>query len=291
MKHTLITLAACVAAVACTALTAYAAEGGAGTGPSFKGPVGLQLYSLRGEFLRNVPATLDKVKALGFKYVETAGTYNFTPEKFKEMLDERGLVPVGGHFPYARYKTDVEGIAREAKALGLKYVGCAWIDHSAPFDEKACRDAINVFNTAGEALQKHGLKFFYHIHGYEFHPYGDGTLFDLLMKETKPEWVSYQMDVFWTVHPGQDPAALLKKYGSRWALMHVKDMRKGTKGDLSGGSDVKNDVTVGTGVVDWPKVMKAAQEAGVKWYIIEDESPTVLEQIPGSLKYLESLRF
>lgn len=264
---------------------------GAGIGPSFKGPLGLQLYSLRGEFIRNVPVTLEKVKAFGFREVELASTYNLSPERFKQMLDANGLKAVGGHYPFERYRDDAEGIAREAKTLGLEYVGCAWIPHEAPFDEKECREAIAVFNRAGEALAKHGLKFFYHVHGYEFHPYGDGTLLDLMMKETKPEFVRWEMDVFWVVHPGHDPVKLLRKYGSRWELVHVKDMKKGVKGDLSGKSDVTNDVAVGTGQMDWAAILKAAAEAGVKHYFIEDESPTVTEQIPQSLRYLEKLKW
>src|SRR5437868_2195922 len=139
-----------------------------GVGRKFKGPVGLQLYSLRGSFAKDVPATLDKVKAFGIKYVELASTYNLPPEKFKQMLDERGLVPVSAHFPYERFRDDVEGIAKEAKVLGLKYAGIAWIPHNGDFDEKTAKQAAEVFNKAGEALGKHGIKFFYHTHGYEF---------------------------------------------------------------------------------------------------------------------------
>src|SRR5205823_12681072 len=160
-----------------------------GTGPSFKGPVGLQLYSLRAEFAKDVPGTLERVRASGIKNVELAGTYNLSPEKFKELLDAKGLKPISCHFPYERYRDDAEGVARDAKALGLQYAGCAWIPHTGDFDEKTCRAAAAVFNRAGEALAKQGLKFFYHTHGYEFQPYSQGTLFDLLMAETKPEFV------------------------------------------------------------------------------------------------------
>ena len=263
-----------------------------GIGPAFKGPVGLQLYSLRDQFSKSVPATLDQVRGFGIEYVELAGTYNLSPEKFKTELDARGFKPVSGHFPFERYRDDVEGIARDAKALGLQYTGCAWIPHSDPFDEKTCRQAIAVFNSAGEALAKHGLKFFYHTHGYEFQPHAKGTLFDLLMAETKPSFVRYEMDVFWIVHPGQDPVRLLKKYGKRFELMHVKDMKKGTPtGLLTGKSDVANDVALGTGLMDWPAILKAAKKAGVKWYFIEDESPTSVEQIPQSLRFLEQAKF
>jgi sugar phosphate isomerase/epimerase len=275
---------------------ASSASGGlnqsAGTGASFKGPIGLQLYSLREQFAKDVPTTLDQVRNFGIQYVELAGTYNLAPEKFKEQLKAKGLQPISGHFPFERLRDDVEGVARDARALGLQYVGCAWIPHQGTFDEKAMREAIAVFNRAGEALSKQGLKFFYHTHGYEFQPHGKGTLFDLMMAETRPEFVRYQMDVFWIVHPGQDPVKLLEKYGSRFELMHVKDMRKGTPtGLLTGQSDVKNDVTVGTGMMNWPAILKAAQKAGVKWYFIEDESPTSVEQIPQSLRFLERVKF
>ena len=268
-----------------------AADKPIGIGPSFKGPIGLQLYSLRADFAKDLPATLEKVKSFGIKYVETAGTYNLSPTQFKEMLAAKGLQPVSGHFPYERYRDDIEGVAKDAKALGLKYAGCAWIPHQDPFTEKDCKDAAAVFNKAGDALAKQGIKFFYHTHGYEFQPYQDGTLFDLLMSETKPELVRFEMDVFWIMHPGQDPAKLLGKYGKRFELMHVKDMKKGTKGDLTGHSDVKNDVALGTGMMDWPTILKAAKDAGVKHYFIEDESPTSAQQIPISLKFLEQVKF
>jgi sugar phosphate isomerase/epimerase len=262
-----------------------------GIGSSFKGPVGLQLYSLREQFAKDVPATMHQVQNFGIKYVELAGTYKVAPAKFRELLDTRGLRAISGHFSYEQCRDHIEDVARDAKVLGLQYVGCAWIPHKDPFDEKTCREAAAVFNRAGEALAKHGLKFFYHTHGYEFLPYGNGTLFDLLMAETKPEYVRFQMDVFWIVHPGQDPVKLFEKYGKRFELMHLKDMKKGTPGGTTGHSDVTNDVPLGKGMIDLPAVLKAAKKNGVKWYFIEDESPTSIEQIPQSLRYLEQVKF
>lgn len=269
--------------------SAAVAAPGVGTSASFKGPVGLQLYSLRDEFKKDVAASLDRVKSMGFVEVELAGTYGLPSAQFLEMLAARGLKAVSAHFPYEQWKADPDGVAKEAKALGLLYAGCPWIPHEGAFDEKECRDAIAVFNRAGQATAKVGIKFFYHNHGYEFQPHGAGTLFDLLMGETKPEWVSYQMDVLWVQHPGQDPVKLLEKYGKRWELMHLKDLKRGVKGDLSGGTDVRNDVALGTGQIALPAVLKAAQKVGVKYYFIEDESPTVLEQLPQSLAFLSKV--
>ena len=260
---------------------------------AFTGTTGLQLYSLRSQFkLRGVPWTLDRVKSFGITEVELAGTYDLTPEQFRAELDQRGLIPVSGHFPYARYKNDLDKVVAEAKTLGLKYAGCAWIDHKDSFDEAECQDAIATFNKAGEALAAAGITFFYHCHGYEFEKHAQGTLMDVLITGTKPEHVSYEMDVLWVVFPGQDPAALLEKYPTRWKLMHLKDLKKGVAtGSLSGGTDVKNDVTLGTGQMNWPAIFAAAQKIGVKHYFIEDESPTSEEQIPSSLTFLKNLKW
>jgi sugar phosphate isomerase/epimerase len=264
----------------------------AATAAGFKGPIGLQLYSLRGDFAKDVPGSLKKAKAFGFKLVELAGTYNLTPAKFRQLLQDNDLRPVAGHFAYERFRDDPEAVAREAEILGLKYAGIAWIPHTGPFDEKACREAIAVFNRAGAALARHHLKFFYHQHGYEFVPCGDGTLMDLMMRETNPKQVAFEMDIFWVQFPGQDPVKWLEKYGKRWELMHLKDMKKGLKtGDASGGTDVSNDVALGAGQLDIPAILRAARKAGVKYYFIEDESPSVTEQLPVSLEYLKTVKF
>jgi len=273
-------------------VTLTAAGGKAGIGPDFKGPIGLQLYSLRDDFAKDVPGTLRTVQNYGIRNVELAGTYNLSPEQFKPLLEDHKLKPIAAHFPFERYRDDLDAVVREAKALGVKYAGCAWIPHQGDFDEKACREAIAVFNQAGKTLAKAGIKFFYHQHGYEFHPYNDGTLMDLLMQETNPKHVAFEMDIFWVRYPGQDPVAWLDKYGKRWELMHLKDMKQGVKlGDLSGHADVTFDVALGQGQLDMPAILSAAKKAGVKWYFIEDESPTAAQQIPMSLRYLEAVRF
>jgi sugar phosphate isomerase/epimerase len=283
-------------AVAGSSMPGRAADKPAGTGVSFKGPLGIQLYSLRDQLAKDVPGTLAKVHEFGFHDVETYSTHGKSPEEFAALLKANHLRAVSGHFGFDRFEKDPEGVAKEAKALGLQYAGVAWVPHNgpanAPIDEKWVRDTAKVFNQAGEVLAKHGIKFFYHNHGYEFVPHGDGTLFDLLVKETKPEYVCFEMDVMWVEFPGQDPVKLMEKYGSRWQLMHLKDLKKGVEtGSLAGGTDTKNGVVIGTGQTDWPALLRASQKAGVKYYFIEDESPTVLEQIPQSLKYLEQVKF
>lgn len=277
----------------CAGLSGGITAADPGTGASFNGPIGLQLYSLRAEFAKDgVAATLDRVKALGIKNVELAGTYNLPIPEFKKMLADRGLVAISSHFPFKRFKTEPDVVAKEAKELGLQYAGIAWIDHKDPWTEDQVKEAVEVFNKAGDALMKEGIKFFYHLHGYEFQPHpGKGTLADLLIFSTNPNTVFYQMDVLWVVFPGQDPVKLLETYGSRWVSMHLKDLKKGVAGNLSGHTDVKNNVVLGTGQMDWPKILAAAKKVGLKYYFIEDESPDAATQIPQTMKYLEGVKF
>jgi sugar phosphate isomerase/epimerase len=263
----------------------------AGTGTSFKGPVGLQLYSLRADFPKDVPGTLGRVKAMGFSVVELAGTYGMTAAAFKGELDKAGLKASSMHTSFESLRDKIDSVISDAKTLGVEYVGCAWIPHQGDdFTEADTTNAIQVFNAAGAKLKAAGLKFFYHTHGYEFRPHGAGTLFDLFMSKTDPS-VLIEMDVFWVVHPGQDPVKLFEKYGKRIHLMHLKDMKPGLKGDLTGRAPENSDVVLGTGQVEWPRVLAAAKKAGVKYYFVEDESTTAGDQIPKTLKYLESVKF
>ncbi|HEV7866862.1 MAG TPA: sugar phosphate isomerase/epimerase [Chthoniobacteraceae bacterium] len=262
----------------------------------FKGPAGLQLYSLRESFKTDVPGTLDKVKALGIREVETASTYGLGPEKFKAMLEERGLKPVSGHFQYEALKKDTAAAVKEAQALGLKFAVCPWIPHEiGSFGEADVQRAAADFKTFGAAFKAAGIQVAYHPHGYEFRPVVEGgteTLFDRMVKTTDANVVSFEMDVFWVVHPGQDPAKLLATYPDRWVLMHLKDIRKGARtGVFTGKAPLTDDVPLGTGQVDWPTVLKAAAKAGVKHYFIEDESPTVADALPVTLKYLQTVKF
>jgi sugar phosphate isomerase/epimerase len=261
--------------------------------PSFFGQAGLQLYSLRDLFKQDVPKALDQAKAFGITEVELAGMYNLSVPDYLKLLQDRALEPISGHYQYDRLTKDLPGVIAEAKALGLKFVACPWIPHKeAEFSEADARKAAADFNQWGEALNKESMIFAYHNHGYEFRPLADGTtLLDLMMRETKPEFVSFEMDVFWVMHPGQDPVKLLEKYPHRWALMHLKDIRKGAQvGIYTGHAPLTDDVPLGTGLVNWPAVLRAAAIAGVQHYFIEDESPTAVAAIPQSLKYLEGLK-
>lgn len=252
--------------------------------------IGVQLYSVRNEMKADLEGTLEKVKAMGFTYIETGAQSGKSAAEFKALLDKNNFQVVSFFADYNKLKTDFASVVADAKTMNAKYVIVAWIPHQKEFTLADCELAIKDFNEAGEKLAKEGLRFAYHIHGYEFVPNGKGTLMDKLMAETKPQFVNIQMDVFWVAHPGQDPVAFLKKYGKRIHLMHMKDMQKGVKGDLTGHADVETNVTIGTGSIDYASIVREARKIGVKYLIIEDESSRSMTQVPASMKYLISIK-
>jgi sugar phosphate isomerase/epimerase len=281
-----------IAIIIGAAVAANAAENVAGIGPSFKGPLGLQMYSLRFHTATNAMARIDKARELGFRAIEGGAPRGMPAPEFLKALEQRGMKLVSTGSDYARLKNDPDSLVAQAKALAAKYVMCSWIPHEkGKFSEKDAREAAQVFNAAGEKFRNAGIIFTYHCHGYEFQPHGDGTLFDLIVRETKPEFVSFEIDVFWAAQGGADPAKLIAKHGSRFKLMHVKDLRKGAAINSTGAAPDEDSVAVGEGQINWPAVLKAAQAAGVEFYFIEDEAKNAVDQIPQSLRYLESLRF
>ena len=281
-----------IAAIIGGAVVANAAEKAAGTGPSFKGPLGLQMYSLRFHTATNALARIDKARELGFRAIEGGAPRGMPAAEFLKVLEQRGMKLVSTGSDYARLKNDPDSVVAQAKALGAKYVMCSWIPHDkGKFAEKNAREAAQVFNAAGEKFKSAGITFTYHCHGYEFQPHGDGTLFDLIVQETKPEFVSFELDVFWAAQGGADPAKLIEKHGSRFKLMHVKDLRKGAAINSTGAAPDEDSVAVGEGQINWPAVLKAARTAGMEYYFIEDEAKNAVDQIPQSLRYLESIKF
>ncbi len=259
-------------------------------GKTLKDVPGMVSYTYRNSFQKDVATTLDTIKSLGITNMEFSNLFGKTAQEIKTMLDERGMKCTSFGVSYADLTTKTTEVAQNAKALGASFVRVAWIPHDSLFTLENAKKAVEDFNTAGMLLkEQHGLDFCYHNHGYEFMPYENGTFFDYIVKHTDPEFVSFELDILWAFHPGADPAALLKKYGPRFKLMHVKDLRKGVKGDFSGKTSVENDVAVGTGQINIPAVMKAAKRSGIVHYYIEDESSAVKTQVPKTLAYLKKL--
>ena len=266
---------AAIAAVATTMSPAAVANDASGWRGDFQGPVGLQTWSLREEIKKDPVAAVAMMKAAGFSEVEGGLYANISSAELRKLFDQNGLVCTGMHAPYDMYLKHIDQVIGHAKTLGTPAAGIAWIPHKVKghFTRAECLRAAADFNRFGATLKQHGLTFYYHTHGFEFQPDGDGTLFDLLMANTKPELVKFQMDIFWVVRPGQDPVKLLRKYPGRFISLHLKDMQKGaTLGELTGSAPKEWDVPLGTGQIDLPAILEAAVATGVQHYYIEDES-------------------
>ena len=272
-------------------LAAACAMESVGAQGKFSVPMGLEIYSLRAEAEKDLPATLALIRKFGFTEVEGGDFYGRSAAEFRKLLDGNGLKLTSMMAAYDRLNRDINSVADDAHTLGAEYVVCSTVPHRKKLTAEDCERAIESLNGFGENLAKAGLGCGYHIHGIEFGKSPDGTLFDTLAKGTNPQWVNFEMDIFWIVYAYQDPVKLLRQYPGRFPLMHVKDIRKGT---TLGGSpgDVLEEASVplGTGLVDLPAALRAARETGVRHYYIEDEAVDAAKQISESLRYLESLR-
>ncbi|MEB2774209.1 sugar phosphate isomerase/epimerase [Algoriphagus sp. D3-2-R+10] len=252
---------------------------------------GMVSYTYRNSLSKDLPATLDTLQAMGITDMEFSSLFGHTASEIKNELDKRGMHCSSFGVGYKDLMEKTVTVGENAKTLGAEFVRVAWIPHDGAFTLADAEQTISDFNAVGKVLKEdYGLTFCYHNHGYEFEPHGDGTLFDLIIQETNPEYVSFEMDILWTFFPGADPVALLTKYGDRFKLMHMKDLKKGVVGNMSGGTPTENDVTLGTGQLDLPAIIKAAKKAGVQHFYLEDESPIYYQQIPKSIAYLNSLK-
>jgi len=259
--------------------------------PLFPQTPGMVSYTYRNSFAKDVAATLDTLKSMGIKDMEFSNLFGRKASEIREMLDDRGMFCSSFGVGYPDLTTKTREVGENAKTLGAKYVRVAWIPHDgATFTIADAKKTVEEFNRVGKILKdEFGITFCYHNHGYEFQPYENGTLFDYIMKNTDPKYVSFEIDILWTFFPGLDPAALISKYPKRFKLLHLKDLRKGIEGNSSGKTAVENDVALGTGQLDIPSILKAAKKAGIKHYYIEDESPSYAKQVPQTMKYLKSL--
>ncbi len=254
-------------------------------------PLGVQAYTYRHTFPKDVAATLDTIKALGFTEMEGGVPQGLTVEAYRKMLDQRGIKMPATGAGYEQIVADPISVVTMAKALGASYVMVAWIPHQkGNFTLDNAKKAVADFNRVGKVLADNGLTFCYHDHGYEFQPYQNGTLLDYIIQQTDPRYVSFEMDILWTQFGGGDPVALLTKYSNRWKLMHLKDLKKGIKGDLTGGTPPENDVVLGDGQLDMPAILRAAKKVGIRHYFIEDESNHEDVQVPKSIAYLRNLK-
>lgn len=258
----------------------------------FSRPLGLQLYSLRREAAKDLSGTFALIRELGFTDLEVGDFFNRTASEFQRLLSGNGLKATSMGAGWGQLANSVNQAADDARTLGVEYVTCSQIPRKKQLTLDDATRAAEDLNRWGESLARTGLRLCYHIHGYEFVPGPDGTLFDTLAKRINAQFANFEMDVFWVVFGNEDPVKLLQRYSGRFPLMHVKDIRKGEARTFNPGTVAEEaSVPLGAGEVQWRPVIDAARKHGVRHYYLEEEHPNTVAQIRQSLRYLEQIRF
>lgn len=253
--------------------------------------LGLQLYSLRNEFDKDVPSTVALIKQLGFDIVEGGGRlHNTSIDDFKALLDKHEIQVVSADTSFEEVRDNPMGVAYKAKYYGAKYATIYWVPHDEQvgFTMELARELVDILNNGGKILAEQGITLQYHPHGYELSPYEDGTMLDYIIQNTKH--AQFQMDVFWIKQAGVSPVSILKKYAGRFTSLHLKDRLPGSPYSSDGRADKdKTNVVLGTGDAEIAEVVAEAHKQGIKYYFLEDESSRVVQQLPKSLKFVKSL--
>jgi len=281
-----------------------------------KWPVGLQLYTLGNLMTTDPKGTLQKLMAIGYKELESAGSqkgnfYGYTPKEFAAMVKEAGMQWRSAHVGGAPFtieqimkmaktaedsariqkmaeqfknmpkmlnlKENYQQLADNAAEGGLTYLVCSSIPVST-LDE--IKTAVDVFGKTGEACKKNGVQFAYHNHTTEFDEVEGHRPFDYILANTDKELVKMELDLAWATKAKQDPVELFKLHPGRFPLWHVKDLDKNTM----------NPAEVGTGVVDFKRIFDNAKESGMKYFFVEqDQAPQPLQNVTNSFNYLKKI--
>jgi sugar phosphate isomerase/epimerase len=236
---------------------------------------------------KDVAGTLQQVKAWGFDEVETFGTFG---AEIAPQLKAAGLKVRAMHIGYDRLSSDMAGVLRDADAVGATTLVNPYMPHQAkPFaSREEILKAAGDFAKWSKQCRAAGKRFGYHIHGQEFGPAPEGTLFDVLARESGPD-VGFEADVYWVSFGGVDPVALMKSHPGRVWFTHLKDMAKGVAPGSEAGRREESNVVLGTGQIDIKGIVAAGPKAGVEMHFIEDESADPAGQIPKSVAFYRAL--
>ena len=245
--------------------------------------VGLQLYTVRDLMKADLPGTLAKVAAIGYKEVEFAGYFGRTPAQIRELLRRDGLTSPSTHLPFDSLDTTWQKQLDDAKAVGHHWATIAYITEDKRRTLDDWKRHAATFNRAAAQAKSAGLRFAYHNHDFEFKAIDGTRPFDILLKETDPSLVDFEMDLYWVVYGGGNPLDLFNQYPKRFPLVHVKD---------SSGPPEKKMVDVGQGTIDFRSIFAQSDKAGIKHYFVEHDQPAdPIATIRNSYKYLHALRF
>jgi len=252
-----------------------------------KKDIALQLYSLRDDIKTDYAGTIKKVGEMGYTAVEAAGYgdgkfYGKTPEEFKADIEAAGMTVLSSHTSKQLSEKELaskdfteslkwwDEAIKAHKAAGMKYVVAPWMD--VPKSLKDLQTYCEYYNEIGKRCKENGMQFGYHNHAHEFTKIEDQVMYDYMIENTNPEYVFYQMDVYWVVRGQQSPVDYFNKYKGRFVLLHIKD----------------NKELGQSGMVGFDAIFNNTDAAGTKHLIVEVEQYnfTPAESVQKSLDYL-----
>jgi sugar phosphate isomerase/epimerase len=243
--------------------------------------IGVQLYTVRSALKADFDGTLRKVAAIGYKEVEFAGYMGRTPEEVRASLKQAGLSAPAEHVDLETLEKDWNATVDAAHTVGHEYLVVAWIDAARRSTIDEYKRIADIFNRLGRQANAAGLRFGYHNHAYEMIALEGQVPYDVLLQNTDPDLVCFEMDLYWTTDGGKDPLAYFAKYPGRFPLVHVKD--RTANGQM---------VDVGQGTIDWTAIFAHRKQAGIKHEFVEHDEPgDPFASIAASYAYLKALRF
>ena len=272
-----------------------------------KFPVGLQLYSVRDEAKENLDDTLRQVKEMGYDGVEFAGLHGYSPEEIRDLCAKYGLTPISAHVPIAEMIADAKGTFEKYKTIGCEYVVIPHVSQDFCKKDEKFPALVDYATEFGKIAKDMGLQLGYHNHDFEFTNMIDGKhMLDVLYESVDADILKTQLDTCWVNVGGEVPADYIRKYSGRCPVVHLKDFVGQKSENMYALIGVKNDADkkaaenqafelrpVGSGVQDFPAILKAAEEAGTKWVIVEQDRPaldkTPLECAKMSIDYLKTI--
>jgi sugar phosphate isomerase/epimerase len=249
--------------------------------------IGVQLYTVRDRMEKDFAGTLERVASIGYKEVEFAGYFNHTPSDVRGLLDRLGLTAPSSHVGLDVLQTDLAGQMRIAHAVGHEFITIPALND--PINGRAVaadywQRTAAEFNRIATALKADGIDFAYHNHSFEFVPLADGrTGYDVLLAETDPALVKFEIDLLWATFGGQDPVAMFRTSPGRFALWIVKDLRgvqaaRAAAAAVGGtpiqqmGAAMPRVVAVGTGDIDFHRIFADASTAGLRHFFVENDA-------------------
>lgn len=249
---------------------------------------GIQLYSVKEDMAVDAQATMRSLAGYGYKQFEGFDggkgiLWGMQPAEFKSLMSEIGVSMVASH---ANVFENLDAQAAQAAEVGMKYLICPWIGPQKSLDDY--RKKADEFNQIGEKLKTHGIRFAYHNHDYTFVTQEGALPQDILMDNTDPALVDFEMDIYWVHVANAKPAEYLAKYPGRFRLCHLKDAEAGT------GDPHQRGVLLGTGEIPYAELIKQSQGLGMEYFIVEQErfpSGTPMEAAATNAKYLSGLEY